>query len=158
MKIQYLWVSQYLNVYVDKFTMKQMIACLKNKNIQMEIGIYANLYVPKISNCFDPHEDKLFKVNDSMKASLSDFSIREHIQKSIDGHNTLATNFESARSDLGVNYVDKWIKKVWEWADDNNIPILSTDEPLDYRDESYWVGLGRNKKQFLTTRIINLER
>lgn len=147
-----------VKVYVSNLTMQLMVDTIRNKEIKIEIGIYANLYVPKINEYYDYSEEKLFKVNHHMKASLASFAIRETIQKSISDFEDEKPNFELAREDLGANYINDWIDIVWKWADENNIPRLSTSEPFDYRDDSYWVGLSRNKKQFLTTRIINLEK
>jgi hypothetical protein len=72
-----------IKVYVSIDTLNSIINEFKNDNAKMEIGIYANLFVPKTMSEYESDDmlEKLFVVNKSNKAILANFAIRRQTQK-----------------------------------------------------------------------------
>ena len=72
-----------IKVYVSVDTLNSIINEFKNDNAKMEIGIYANLFVPKTMSEYESDDmlEKLFVINKSNKAILANFAIRRQMQK-----------------------------------------------------------------------------
>jgi len=51
---------------------------------------------------------------------------------------------------------DDWIKRLWLWADKNNVPDLKWREDGDYYYGGYEVGLIRDKKILLSSTVLNI--
>jgi len=50
---------------------------------------------------------------------------------------------------------DRWIYRLWEWADKNNIPDLEWIEDKN-SNKGYWRGLPRDKEKLLSLTELNL--
>jgi Leucine-rich repeat (LRR) protein len=64
-----------------------------------------------------------------------------------------AKELKSAKSKELV--YDSWIDRLWEWADENDIPDLHL-VVSNYSSSRYWKGLPRDKEKLLTLTELNL--
>jgi len=53
---------------------------------------------------------------------------------------------------------DTWIKRLWEWADINNISDLKWEKDTQYIDGGYWTGIPRDKQILIELTSLNLNR
>lgn len=130
-----------IKIYVPMTTLNAIKNEFKNNDVEMEIGIYANLYVSKNMSKFEA-DDMLYKffiINEPSKAVLANFAIRRTMQniqidknqEPIEQENDpiitnqeLSTKFEKLEVILGAQKtiahailnniaVLKWILIVW---------------------------------------------
>lgn len=45
---------------------------------------------------------------------------------------------------------DAWIQRLWDWADENEVPDLTWVEEEYFKEGGFWYGLPRNKQQLLS--------
>ena len=53
---------------------------------------------------------------------------------------------------------DSWIYKLWEWADENDIPDLEWVEDEHFEEGGYWRGLPRDKEKLLSLTELDLRK
>ncbi len=52
---------------------------------------------------------------------------------------------------------ESWMQKLWEWADENNIPNLTWIENPYNTKKGYWTGLPRDEKELLNLSVFKYE-
>ena len=68
----------------------------------------------------------------------------------------ITSNILSKRTSLIIQEDDSWIQRLWDWADNNDIPDLEWFIGRTEEENGYFRGLSRNKEELLNVTELDL--